>query len=436
MVYVHNNKVMAFEYPLFELKYKNMSRIKLQKKIIENNFKHTSQLIIETSENCNLACLYCGLRDNYIQQDSHDRNKQMDWHTVKLLLDYYIPLWHAELSGIKRFFTIGFYGGEPLLNFELIDKVYQYVEKNKPVDFSVRYDVTTNGMLLDKYIDYFVLRNFTLAVSLDGDRKANSFRVDKNGLESFDRLEHILIDIKKRYPNYFADNISFQAVMNSQNSVIDVFAYFKSVFDKRPMPLEISLARLSAKSNIHSMYKKVEDDLRISMQTRKKECEKFTLRNPDMNYLEFYLRTFTPYYIDNYSFFYSNTDNVSDRFPTSTCLPFTHKVFLTVRGLILPCERVGFDKPLGRIVDGKIDIDFQEIADFYNQIFQKYQELCKNCIRNIACKNCFYNINYGANENLCPDYESILSKDKYVKRAMDILTQNPEAYLLLVNSID
>jgi len=360
----------------------------------------------------------------------------MDWYTIKSLLDYYIPLWHSELLGIKRFFTIGFYGGEPLLNFELIDKVYQYVEKSKPTDFSVHYDITTNGMLLDKYIDYFVSRNFTLAVSIDGDKKANSFRVDKNGLESFNKVESILIDIKTKYPSYFADNISFQSVINSRSSVVDVFTYFKSTFDKRPLPLEISLAHLSEKSNIHLMYKKVDDDLRISMRTRKEDCEKLTLRNPDMNYLEFYLRTFTPYYIDSYFFFLPNADNISDKLPTSTCLPFTLKVFLTARGLILPCERIGFDKPLGRIVDGKIDINFQEIADFYNQIFNKYQALCKNCIHNISCKNCFYNMEYCANEHICPNYESILFKDKYVKRAIEVLTRSPEMYRSLVNSID
>jgi len=405
--------------------------MQIKKELIEENFKRIRNLVIEVSENCNLACLYCGLRDNYIQPGSSERNKHMDWDTVKLLLDYYIPLWHFELSGFMQFFTIAFYGGEPLLNFELIDKIYQYVEKNRPIDFSVHYEITTNGMLLDKYIDYFVSRNFVLTVSLDGDKRANSFRVDKNGLESFDRLQNILINIKEKYPKYFAENISFQSVINSRSSVIDVFAYFKEVFNQRPLPLQVSMFQLSEKTEIHAIYKNIGDDLRLSKQERKEDFVKFALRDPDISYLEFYFKEFSPYYIFNYS----NIDKINEkRLPTATCLPFTYKVFLTVRGLILPCERVGFNKPLGHVAKGKIDIDFQQIADFYNQIFNKYRSLCETCIHTTSCDKCFYHIDYLSEKVGCSDYESILLKEKHIKRAKELLMQNKETYLALINT--
>ncbi|MCL1974366.1 MAG: radical SAM peptide maturase [Bacteroidetes bacterium] len=413
-----------------------MPNIQIKKELIEKYFKRVNHLVIETSEICNLSCLYCGQGKNYVKTDSHKKKKHMDWHTVKPLLDYYISLWHSGTIGLKRFFMLSFYGGEPLLNFELIDNVHQYIERNKPADFLVYYSITTNGMLLDRYIEYFVHHNYTIAVSLDGDKISNSFRVDKSGTESFDTLYHILINIKERYPDFFDRKVSFQSVLNSRSNLIDVYAFFKEMFNKEPLLLEMSKSRLSLKSDIYAMYRGIDEDLEISWKTRKEECVKFSLKNLDTSYLDFYIKTYTPHFILRYPDFFQEFDNVTIKLPTATCLPFSDRVFLTVGGLILPCEKVGCVSPLGYVINGEIDIDFQKIVDFYNEIFNKYQKLCETCIRTMSCTNCFYDINYLAKKNICPDYVPNSQKDKYIQRALEILRRTPEIFKKIINSID
>ena len=70
---------------------------------------------------------------------------------------------------------IGFYGGEPLLNFEFIRQIASYIKQTSVVD--IQFNMTTNAMLLDKYMDFLIQEDFSLLISLDGDYDGNSYRV-------------------------------------------------------------------------------------------------------------------------------------------------------------------------------------------------------------------------------------------------------------------
>ena len=50
------------------------------------------------------------------------------------------------------------------------------------------------------------------------------------------------------------------------------------------------------------------------------------------------------------------------RYPTGTCMPFSKKMFVTVNGKILPCERIGQQFALGQVTDTEVILDFEEIA--------------------------------------------------------------------------
>lgn len=127
--------------------------------------QNIQQIIFEVTEDCNLRCKYC------IYHEENDKfrvfgKKYMDIDIAYKALDYVL-----ENSYMPDLY-VGFYGGEPLLNFEFIKKCVNYVLLNnngKEITFSM----TTNGTLITKEIaEYFAsIPNFTITVSIDGDKE-------------------------------------------------------------------------------------------------------------------------------------------------------------------------------------------------------------------------------------------------------------------------
>ena len=90
-----------------------------------NGFK---QLILEVTTECNLRCKYCIFSDHYQYTRSYS-NIYMNFETAKTALDYYMQNFKKVAyrnPTLKP--VIGFYGGEPLLNFELIKQIVTYME--------------------------------------------------------------------------------------------------------------------------------------------------------------------------------------------------------------------------------------------------------------------------------------------------------------------
>jgi uncharacterized protein len=148
------------------------------------------QLVFEVTDMCNLKCKYCGYGELYNNHGVRGKNK-MTFKTAKLILDYLFNLWQSEFdSSYRRNLTLGFYGGEPLLNIKLIKKIIKYIELLKPPMVNFTFSITTNGMLLDKNMDYLVSKNFMVLISLDGNEINNCYRIKHDSTNSFEQVYH------------------------------------------------------------------------------------------------------------------------------------------------------------------------------------------------------------------------------------------------------
>ena len=146
------------------------------------------QLVFEVTDACNLRCTYCAYSNLYIGRDART-GKYLSIEQAKVVIDYLTSLWRVHsLLGFPKRFCIGFYGGEPLLHFKLIKEIIEYIECQKGIDKTLLYTITTNGLLLDKYIDYLAEKKFSLLISFDGDEQAQGFRVDLSGRNSFTQV--------------------------------------------------------------------------------------------------------------------------------------------------------------------------------------------------------------------------------------------------------
>ena len=139
-------------------------------------------LCLHVAHTCNLNCSYCFAS----QGRFHGERALMSFDVGKQALDFLIAS-----SGTRRNLEVDFFGGEPLMNWDVVKQLVAYarsVEKEHGKNF--RFTLTTNGMLIDDDVIDFSNREMSnVVLSLDG-RKENHdrLRVDYAGNGSYDRI--------------------------------------------------------------------------------------------------------------------------------------------------------------------------------------------------------------------------------------------------------
>ena len=139
-------------------------------------------LCLHIAHSCNLNCEYCFAA----QGKYHGKDSLMSFETGKRALDFLI-----ENSGTRRNLEVDFFGGEPLLNFEVVKQLVKYarsIEKEHNKNF--RFTLTTNGVLIDDdVIDFCNAEMDNVVLSLDGRKEIHDFsRKDIGGAGSYDKI--------------------------------------------------------------------------------------------------------------------------------------------------------------------------------------------------------------------------------------------------------
>ena len=150
------------------------------------NFKRRQGVVkaicLHVAHDCNLACKYC-----FAGKGEYDGPKGlMSFETGKRALDFLI-----EQSGTRRNLEVDFFGGEPLLNWEVCKKLVAYGrEQEKKYNKNFRFTLTTNGLLInDDVIDFCNKEMANVVLSLDGRKITNdTMRVSANGSGSYDLI--------------------------------------------------------------------------------------------------------------------------------------------------------------------------------------------------------------------------------------------------------
>ena len=139
-------------------------------------------LCLHVAHTCNLNCEYC-----FASQGKYQGERAvMSFEVGKRAFD-----WLIENSGNRHNLEVDFFGGEPLMNFDVVKQLVAYarsIEKEKGKNF--RFTLTTNGLLIDDdVIDFANKEMSNVVLSLDGRKEVHDrFRVDYNGKGSFDKI--------------------------------------------------------------------------------------------------------------------------------------------------------------------------------------------------------------------------------------------------------
>ena len=139
-------------------------------------------LCLHIAHTCNLNCSYC-----FASQGKYNGDRAvMSFETGKRALDFLI-----ENSGTRHNLEVDFFGGEPLMNWEVVKQLVEYarsIEKQHNKNF--RFTLTTNGMLVDDEVIEFANREMSnVVLSLDGRKEIHDrYRVDYAGKGSWETI--------------------------------------------------------------------------------------------------------------------------------------------------------------------------------------------------------------------------------------------------------
>lgn len=139
-------------------------------------------LCLHVAHTCNLNCSYC-----FASQGRYEGERAlMSFEVGKRAMDFLI-----ENSGTRRNLEVDFFGGEPLMNFDVVKRLVAYarsVEKERGKHF--RFTLTTNGVLIDDDVIDFANREMSnVVLSLDGRKEVHDrYRVDYAGNGSWEKI--------------------------------------------------------------------------------------------------------------------------------------------------------------------------------------------------------------------------------------------------------
>ena len=150
------------------------------------DFKNRSTVVkalcLHVAHTCNLNCSYCFAS----QGKYHGDRALMSFEVGRRALDFLI-----ENSGSRVNLEVDFFGGEPLMNWDVVKELVAYARtQEEPHNKKFRFTLTTNGMLIDDDVIDFANREMhNVVLSLDGRKKIHDrLRVDYAGQGSYDRI--------------------------------------------------------------------------------------------------------------------------------------------------------------------------------------------------------------------------------------------------------
>lgn len=344
----------------------------------ENLNGSIEMLTLQVTQQCNLRCEYCPYSGSYYNR-KHS-SESMDINVAKAAIDFYI-----KHSFDKQEINIGFYGGEPLIQYDMIKNLVDYVYikgKGKKVNFHI----TTNATLLDlDKISFLAKHNFKMTISLDGPREIHDKnRKQMNGKGSFDKVIENIGIIQKHYPEYI-QGIMFNCVVDGRGDyscLNDFFANYDLIKDIHTTFSDIATegikdeGLLLSNEDYDNAYQYEVFKLLLNKCNLISEKEISTIVKSYYDYIRMKLKGKSEGYVYNIS-----------GHPGGPCVPGVHKLFVNIHGDFFPCEKLNENIPeiiIGNVKDG---FDYKKIEDILN-VGKPTQQECKNCWCSRYCYQC------------------------------------------------
>jgi uncharacterized protein len=329
-----------------------------------------NDLTLQVTRNCNFSCRYCLYASEGKVERTHEA-KNMSYETAIDCINF---LYNHSLDANEV--IIAFYGGEPLLNFNLIKDCVEYANKLFHTK-NVKYVMTINGSLLNDIIREFLIRNeFNLTISLDGpeDIQNQHRKFLHRGDSTFDIVFSNILKLREENNSYFNNNVHFLPVLFDDESYYSMMEFFRKL-DVEESKVNPTYAALRGIDYIASNAVRYDTDP-ASIEEAKRIVNKTnedTLRQA-----------------------YSNKSSITEKWHHGgPCVPAAKRLFADIHGKFYPCEKIVEHENFA-IGDIKNGLDINRIIEFMN-IGELTKEDCKACWAMRFCNICI---------SSCNDFES------------------------------
>jgi uncharacterized protein len=351
-------------------------------------------IIFEITQDCNLRCKYCVYSGSYHYYRKHTKSS-ISIDDAKKTLGYIFSLIKKRAN---KEITIGFYGGEPLLKFNLINDIVAY-SKILFEKWKLSFSLTTNFTYLSpKMVDFIISNDFQILVSLDGDKNHHDQkRIFKNGKGTWQKIRDNLILIKSRDDFFFQKNISISAVFSQELCIDDVFDFFTN--DELINKNKVNYSTVNIENTDYFRTFRTNNNKMQADMLRIKNLIKSKLRkNEDLVPLE---KSFFDLYMNNRKL---NLSNSSLFF--GACI-FNSRLFVDVEGNFHICERLNDTFSIG---DAQNGFDYDKMKKIVKDYFKITGTHCIACDYSYLCNPCYArfagNKSFEINEKTCKEVKN------------------------------
>lgn len=344
---------------------------------LQNRQNAVKSLCLNIAHDCNLRCKYCFASKG----DFGVSRALMPFETAARAIDFILAS-----SGNRKNLEVDFFGGEPLMNFDVVKKTVEYArEKEKEYGKRISFTLTTNATLLTPEIQEFINKNMdNVVLSLDGRKEVNDrvrYRVDRSG--TYDCIMPVIKEM---------------AESREQNNY-----YVRGTYTRYNLDFAADVIHLADQG-----FKQISIEPVVAG-----EDKDYALRSEDVAQLSREYEKLALEYIKRkkegkgFNFFHFELD--LDNGPCAAkrikgCGAGDEYMAVTPEGDTYPCHQfVGNEKfRIGNVFDGKIDESIRQEFRSSN-IFTK--EKCKNCWCKFFCSGgCAANA-WQFNEDIGTPYE-------------------------------
>lgn len=314
-------------------------------------------MCLNVAHDCNLRCEYCFAAKG----DFGCGRVLMPLEVGKRAIDFLI-----QNSGTRHNLELDFFGGEPLMNFDVVKEIVNYARsEEKKYDKNFRFTITTNGLLLDdEKIEFINKEMSNVVLSLDGRKSVNDrLRVTPNGKGCYDVIvpKYQKLVSGRGYKDYYVRGTFTKYNLDFTN---DVLKMFELGFDQLSIEPVVSDPKLD--------YSIKQDDLERVFEEYEKLANEIIKRKKEGHCFNFF----------HFMFDLDGGPCVIKRLRGCSC--GNEYVAVTPQGDIYPCHQfVGEEKwKMGNVLDKTFD---SSIKNTFSNINVYKKEKCKDCWAKFYC---------------------------------------------------
>jgi uncharacterized protein len=334
-------------------------------------------LVLGLTERCNFRCGYCVYSGHYRGRRVHSA-RSMTWLVVKRSLDFFLPRAKGDS-------WVSFYGGEPALEWDLVERAIRYLHRRRGVGSRMPFHFTTNGSIIDaRKLDFIIEHNGSLGVSLDGPAcvhdRARRFR---NGAGSFERVMRSLDLMCSRDEGWYRSHVSFDCVICRRKDLPLVLDFYGTEDLVRDMPVKATGVQVGIDPSQATAL-----ELGPTTATRSLALPEAYLASLAGRSSRCSQRLFT-------SLFRPVFDQLARRHiglaparsaAHAMCYPGTARLYVDVGGGLYACNRL--DIADGRIGDVEHGFDYDRVRKLLRFFVEYCQSACRECWAQRLCSFC------------------------------------------------